>query len=94
MHSLSFRAGLSQINNLCNILSQSVDPNSLVVNWHLTHYCIKVIFCGNNFAFCVFLEVDTTILAIWVPVCTVRILFTRAECLAADIGGLVRDGSQ
>lgn len=48
LRSLSFRAGLSQINNLCNILSQSVHSNSLVANWHLTHYCIKVIFCGNN----------------------------------------------
>lgn len=30
LFSLSFHAGLSQVNNLCNILSQSVHSNSLV----------------------------------------------------------------
>lgn len=46
LFSLSFHTGLSQINNLCNILSQSFkQPHG---NWHLNHYCIKVIFCGCN----------------------------------------------
>lgn len=59
MRSLSFHAGLSQINNLCNILSQSVHSNSLVANWHLTHYCIKVIFCGNNlWILCIFFSLN------------------------------------
>lgn len=45
------RVGLSQINNLCNMLTvcSFKQPNGY---WHLNHYCIKIIFCGCMLCFC------------------------------------------
>lgn len=45
------RVGLSQINNLCNMLTVCLfkQPNGY---WHLNHYCIKIIFCGCMLCFC------------------------------------------
>lgn len=52
LFSLSFHAGLSQINNLCNIFTvcSFKQPHG---NWHLNHYCIKVIFVAVPAGVCV-----------------------------------------